>query len=101
MKASEYTLFLSDEAEADLTGIYNYIAYFLFNVPAADALLNSFDSAFDNTELFPESHPFDKFEKGYRTIVVDNYIAFYKIEDNNLIQVYRILYAKMAYENKL
>ena len=94
-------LYLSADAESDLKGIYNYIADFLFNVPAAQALIKKFDAAFERVEKFPESCPFDKIEKDYRTIIVDNYIAFYKIESNNFIRVYRVLYGKTDYEKKL
>ena len=101
MKTSKHTLYLSSKADDDLKGIYNYVAYFLYNIPAAQALLNKFDAAFERVEAFPESCSFDKIEKNYRTLIVDNYIAFYKIENDGLIRVYRILYGKMDLEKNL
>lgn len=84
--------------------IFNYIAVELCNPTAAIGQINDFEKAFDNICSFPESCPFINNEyvkdKSLRKLVVNNYIAFYRIRDKE-IQVVRVLYGMRNYETFL
>lgn len=81
--------------------IFNYIAVELCNPTAAIGQINDFEKAFENVCSFPESCPYINNEyvkdKSLRKLIVNNYIAFYRIKDNE-IQVVRVLYGMRNYE---
>ncbi len=84
--------------------IFDYIAVELCNPTAAIGQINDFEKAFENVCTFPESCPpinneYVK-EKSLRKLIVNNYIAFYRIKDNE-IQVVRVLYGMRNYETLL
>ena len=81
--------------------IFEYIAGELCNPTAAIGQINDFEKAFENVCSFPESQPLINNEyvkdKSLRKMVVNNYIAFYRVKDNE-IQVVRVLYGMSNYE---
>lgn len=81
--------------------IFDYIAVELCNPTAAIGQINDFEKAFENVCTFPESCPYINNEyvkdKSLRKLIVNNYIAFYRIKDNE-IQVVRVLYGMRNYE---
>jgi len=93
-------LILSDVAEEDFKNIHDYIAEKLFNIKAANDLLDAFENAFDMIISFPESCPLDETENFYRKLIVKNYIAFYRVEEET-ITVHRILYGMSDYQKHL
>ena len=93
-------LILSRTAKEDIAAIDDYISEQLSNPKAATDLLISFRSAFDMIEVFPESCPLDQTENIYRKLIVKNYIAFYKVEDET-VTVHRILYGMTDYQKHL
>ena len=90
----------SPEALKDLDEIYDYIANVLKSPDAADNTVNKIldktDLLFDNpeigTQLFFENDLFS----GYRYLVSDNYLAFYRIT-NESVFVDRVIYGKRDY----
>ena len=88
-------------ARFDMEQIFDYIAVELCNPTAAIGQINDFEKAFENVCTFPESCPYINNEyvkdKSLRKLIVNNYIAFYRIKDNE-IQVVRVLYGMRNYE---
>ena len=96
-----YQLKISPLAQHDLEQIFDYISVELCNTTAAMRQINDFENAFENICIFPESCPFvdNKYVKdnSLRKLVVNNYIAFYRIRGRQ-IQVIRVLYGMRNYE---
>lgn len=90
----------SPEALKDLDEIYDYIANVLKSPDAADNTVNKIldktDLLSDNpeigTQLFFENDLFS----GYRYMVSDNYLAFYRISADSVF-VDRVIYGKRDY----
>ena len=91
---------VSPEALKDLDEIYDYIANVLKSPDAADNTVNKIldktDLLSDNpeigTQLFFENNLFS----GYRYMVSDNYLAFYRITNESVV-VDRVIYGKRDY----
>ena len=89
-----------------MANIFDYIAETLKNKTAALKQIEDFQKAFENVCLFPFSHPFIENEyvsdKSLRKVVVNNYIAFYKVNDlAKTVDIVRVLYGMMNFENLL
>ena len=101
MGNNKYQLKIFPLAKLDMEQIFNYIAVELCNPTAAIGQINDFEKAFENVCSFPESCPYINNEyvkdKSLRKLIVNNYIAFYRIKDNE-IQVVRALYGMRNYE---
>jgi addiction module RelE/StbE family toxin len=91
---------ISQKAQSDLSEIYDYIKDILNSPKAAEDLNKNFECAFQRLNLFPESGLI--YKNNYRKLFVENYIAFYKIDEKekNII-IYRILYAHSNYKKIL
>jgi plasmid stabilization system protein ParE len=104
MKSEKYQLKIFPLARLDMEQIFDYIAVELCNPTAAIKQINDFEKAFDNVCTFPESCPHISNEyvkdKSLRKLIVNNYIAFYRVKENE-IQVVRVLYGMRNYENLL
>lgn len=101
MEKNKYQLKIFPLAQLDMKQIFDYITVELCNPTAAIGLINDFEKAFSIVCKFPESCPYINNEyvkdKSLRKLVVNNYIAFYRIRDNE-IQVVRVLYGMRNYE---
>lgn len=101
MENNKYQLKIFPMALLDMEQIFDYIAVELCNPTAAIGQINDFEKAFDNVCTFPESCPYINNEyvkdKSLRKLIVNNYIAFYRVRDNE-IQVVRVLYGMRNYE---
>lgn len=101
MENNKYQLKIFPMAQLDMEQIFDYIAVELCNPTAAIGQINDFEKAFDNVCTFPESCPYINNEyvkdKSLRKLIVNNYIAFYRVRDNE-IQVVRVLYGMRNYE---
>ena len=101
MESKKYQLKIFPLARLDMEQIFEYIAGELCIPPAALGQINDFEKAFENVCSFPESQPLINNEyvkdKSLRKMVVNNYIAFYRVKDNE-IQVVRVLYGMSNYE---
>lgn len=97
---NKYDLNVFPLAQADMESIFEYIAVELANPAAAIKQINDFEKAFDNVCSFPESCPYIENEyvkdKTLRKLIVNHYIAFYRVKGNE-IQVVRVLYGMRNY----
>ena len=104
MGNNKYQLKIFPLAQLDMEQIFDYIYVELCNPTAAIGQINDFEKAFENVCTFPESCPYINNEyvkdKSLRKLIVNNYIAFYRIRDNE-IQVVRVLYGMRNYETLL
>ena len=98
----KYNIIIEKYAQKDLESIYNYICNNLVNKEAAIKLLNKIKEKFDSIALFPKSAPliinnYVK-NKNIRKLLIDNYIAFYEVDDiKNEIRIIRIMYGMQNY----
>lgn len=101
MENNKYQLKIFPMAQLDMKQIFDYIAVELCNPTAAIGQINDFEKAFDNVCAFPESCPYINNEyvkdRSLRKLIVNNYIAFYRISDHE-IQVVRVVYGMRHYE---
>jgi addiction module RelE/StbE family toxin len=93
----KYSIIIEKYAQKDLESIYNYICNNLVNKEAAIKLLNKIKEKFDSITLFPKSAPLINNNyvknKNIRKLLIDNYIAFYEVDDvNKEIRIIRIMY---------
>ncbi len=98
----KYQVIIEKCAQKDIINIYNYIAFILGNIFAADKLVNRIYEKFDEISLFPKSAPVLSNEfvnnSNIRKILIDNYIAFYEIDEaSKEIIILRILHCSMNY----
>lgn len=104
MENNKYQLKILPLAKLDMEQIFDYIAVKLCNSAAAIGQIDDFEKAFANVCAFPESCPYINNEyvkdKSLRKLIVNNYVAFYRIRDNE-IQIVRVLYGMRDYESFL
>ncbi|MBQ8885910.1 MAG: type II toxin-antitoxin system RelE/ParE family toxin [Clostridia bacterium] len=98
---NNHALNIFPSAQADMEQIFEYIALELCNPAAAIGLIDEFEKGFENVCAFPESCPYIQNEyvkdKSLRKLVIQNYIAFYRVKAGE-IQVVRVLYGMRNYE---
>ena len=90
----------------DMVEIVKYISHTLKKPDAASNLAESFIEKAESLLKFPYKNPVCqlirplKYE--YRKILVENYIMFYKVdEEKKLVTVARVIYAKRDFSNLL
>lgn len=93
-------------ARRDMMDIAKYIGIKLQNSDAADRLAEKMVEKAEGLKDMPYKcssyTPIRKLKHEYRKLIVDNYIMFYWInEDNKLITIARIIYAKRDYAHLL
>lgn len=104
--ANNYTIKMTPMAADDLGNIYRYISEELFTASAATNILKRIEKEIIRLKEFPFSCNYvaDEFlrNKGYRKLIVDNYIVFYLTkEEKDQVIIMRVLYGKQNYENLL
>ena len=93
----KYNIEYSMEAKQDLIDIKRYIKYNLQEPNTAQKLIakvkREIDSLKDNPEIYSviDDDIIKRFK--IRKLVVDNYIVFYRINDEN-IQIVRVMYGR-------
>ncbi len=101
---NSYRLKIFPMAQRDMADIFAYIAEELKNPTAALHQIDGFERAFATVCAFPESCPLIDNEyvkdKTLRKLVVNNYIAFFRVKDKE-IQVVRVLYGMTNYREIL
>lgn len=103
---NNYTVKMTTKAADDLDNIYRYISEKLFATSAATNILERIEKETMRLKEFPFSCNYvaDEYlrKKGYRKLIVDNYIVFYLIEKEvEQVIIMRVLYGKQKYENLL
>ena len=83
----------------DLEDIFDYISK--DSSGRAKQFVQSIDKKLGHLEFFPYfgSVPKDRYlaQKGYRLIVIQDYLALYRIK-NNTILIYRVVHGKRRYQ---
>jgi toxin ParE1/3/4 len=87
----------TEQAEQDLRGIYEYIAFSLLEPEIAARQAGRIQGAIDTLVRMPMRHRTVEFEpwrsKGLRVMQTDNYLAFYlPMELQETVAIVRILY---------
>lgn len=93
-----YTVHITEQAENDLRGIYEYIAFGKKSPENAGNQIDRLEESINALINFPEKHrPYDKepwFSRGTRVMPVDNYVVYYiPNETTGIINVIRVLYS--------
>jgi len=93
---------LLPKAKEDLENIFSYIAIELVNPEAASNLIDKFETKFNELLLFPLSYPLIKsklfFQIDLRKCIVQNYIIVYFYNEiEKLVEIIRVIYAKVDY----
>lgn len=101
-----YTIHISEEAEADLRGIYEYIAFEKMSPENAEGQLNRLEEKILELENFPEKYKrYNRepwYSRGTRIMPVDNYVVYYiPNEKTAMIDIIRVLYSGQDRESKM
>ena len=101
-----YEVITTEQADADLRGIYEYIAFELLSPDNATGQPERLEEHIIGLEEFPEK--FRTYEKepwrsrGLRVMSVDNYLVFYiPNKDAGIVTVIRVMYAGRDVDNQL
>lgn len=93
----KYNIEYSMEAKQDLIDIKRYIKYNLQEPNTAQKLITKIKKEIDSLKDNPEMYSIidDDIIKRFkiRKLIVDNYIVFYRINDEN-IQIVRVMYGR-------
>ena len=103
---SKYQIEITYPAENDLREIGNYITHELLEPETAKKIVNKIGAAIFSLEELPQRNSLVSDERlahqGIRKIVVDNFIVFYIIsEEDKILTIVRILYIKRDWMNLL
>jgi toxin ParE1/3/4 len=103
---NSYKLKFTPIAKDDLDVIYQYISEYLVAPKAADDLIDDIETSIMRLEDFPYSgSPVSDdilSSRGYRKLIVKNYIAFHLIDEaEKQVVIMRVLYGAQQYENLL
>lgn len=101
-----YEVVTTEQAESDLRGIYEYIAFELLSPENAAGQLDRLEENILGLETFPEK--FRGYEKepwksrGLRVMPVDNYLVFYiSDKETETVTVIRVMYDGRDVDNQL
>ena len=100
---SRYKLKITPAAENDLDEIYNYISNSLLAPNSALSLMDKIEDSIKKLCDYPFKYELSRNEllrqKGYRKLVVDNYVILYLVEEQgNIVTIARVFYGAMEYE---
>lgn len=106
MSKNNYSLKFTPKASADLDKIYYYISEEPYAEKSAIDILERIETSIMRLRDFPFSCNYvaDEFlkDKGYRKLIIDNYIAFYIVnEKEQQVIIMRILYGRQKYQELL
>lgn len=101
-----YEVITTEQAEADLRGIFEYIAFELLSPDSAAGQLDRLERKIISLENYPEKFRYYEQEpwhsRGLRVMPVDNYLVFYiPDKDNGVVTVIRVMYAARNVEDQL
>lgn len=100
----KYNVEYSKESKQDLIGIKQYIKYNLQEPEIAQKLISKIRKEINDLKDNPEIYAIiddDIIKKiEIRKMIVDNYIVFYRI-NNNKVQIVRIMYGRRNWINLL
>ena len=101
-----YEVIITDQANVDLRGIYEYITFELLSPDNAAGQLDRLEEHIFFLEEFPEKYRLYGNEpwhsRGLRVMPVDNYLVFYiPDKDTGIVTVIRVMYEGRNVENQL
>ena len=101
-----YELEISEQADNDLRGIFEYIAFELQSSQNASGQLDRLEEQILSLDTMPERYR--RYEKepwksrGLRVLLVDNYVVFYIPDsDKKVVTILRVMYAGRDTDNQL
>ena len=100
----KYNIQYSKESKEDLAGIKQYIKYNLKELETAQKLISKIRNEINNLKyntnicLIIGDNLLNKLE--IRNLIVDNYIIFYRIKNDN-IEIVRVMYGRKNWINLL
>lgn len=101
-----YSVEITSQAESDLRGIYEYIAYELQSPQTAAAQLSRLEENICTLDQMPDR--FRRYDRepwrsrGWRIMPVDNYCVFYMPDhDRKVVYITRVLYGGRDIESVL
>ena len=101
-----YELEISEQADNDLRGILEYIAFELQSSQNASGQLDRLEEQILSLDTMPERYR--RYEKepwksrGLRVLLVDNYVVFYIPDsDKKVVTILRVMYAGRDTDNQL
>ena len=101
-----YEVEVSEQADSDLRGIFEYIAFELQAPENASGQLDRLEEQILSLDTMPERYR--KYEKepwksrGLRVLLVDNYVVFYIPDsDKKVVTILRVMYAGRNIDNQL
>ncbi|MCR5685729.1 MAG: type II toxin-antitoxin system RelE/ParE family toxin [Lachnospiraceae bacterium] len=94
-----YSIHITSKAERDLNEALDYIEFNLLNPEAADGLLDNAEEMINALSIAPKKYKTVDdpvlAEWGVRLVIINNYLAFYIInDDTKTIHILRFLYGK-------
>ena len=97
---------ISDQAEADLRGIFEYIAFTLLAPENATGQLDRLENGILSLEQYPMRHrAYEKepwHSRGLRVLSVDNYVVLYiPNEETKVVTVIRVMYGGRNIDKEL
>lgn len=103
---SAWKVVYTEQAENDLRGIYEYIAFSLLEPEIARKQTKRIiEAAAKLNEMPLRCHPYEKEPwrgKGLRVLPVDNFLVFYlPVEDKETVIIIRIMYGRRNIEKQL
>ena len=101
-----YRIRISGQADADLRGIYEYIAFHLRSVQNAARQLERLEKAIYALDTMPNRYAAYKKgkweERALRRMPVDNYLVYYiPDEEKQTVEILRVLYGRMDVDQVL
>ena len=101
-----YEVMATGQADADLRGIYEHIAFGPLSPDNAAGQLGRLEEHIIGLEKFPEKFRFYEKEpwhsRGLRVMPVDNYLVFYiPDKDAGIVTVIRVMYAGRDIDSQL
>lgn len=99
-----YEVIITDQANADLRGIYEYITFGLLSPDNAAGQLERLEKRIMALEEFPEKfRPYEKepwYSRGVRVMPVDNYLVFYILDKREkVVEILRVMYTGRNIDN--
>jgi toxin ParE1/3/4 len=101
-----YEIEITDQAEQDIRGIYEYIAYVLLSAQNATGQIERIKAGIFSLSEYPERQTLYTLEpwksRNLRFLPVDNYTIFYIVNnDKKCVQVIRVMYGKREITKQL
>ena len=101
-----YEVEVSQQADSDLRGIFEYIAFELQSPKNASGQLDRLEKQILSLNTMPERYR--RYEKepwksrGFRVLPVDNYVVLYIPDsDKKVVTILRVMYAGRGIDNQL